>query len=101
MPTIRRRLIITPSDQVWAAVDELGRLQGKPKATIVGDMLDAVAPAMLEQVRLFERLQQSPEHARELVMQYGAQGIATISQQMLELPPVRRKPGRPRKNATP
>ena len=38
---------------------------------------------------------------RELVTEFGVQGINTISQQLLDLPPVRPKRGRPRKHATP
>ncbi len=97
----RRRLNITPSDAVLAAVDELHSITGKPKAAIAAEMLDAVAPVMLDQARLLRQLQAAPEQARELVMQFGAQGIQTISQQMLELPPVKRPRGRPRKNAAP
>ena len=101
MPTDRRRMNITPSDAVWAAIDELHLISGKPKAGIAAEMLDAVAPVMVDQARLLKQLQQAPEQARELVMQFGAQGIQTISQQMLDLPPVKKKRGRPRKNAAP
>lgn len=101
MPTNRRRLIITPSDAVWAAVDELHVISGQPKAAIAAEMLDAVAPAMVEQSKLLRQLAETPEKARDLVMQFGAQGINTISQQMLDLPPVQKKRGRPRKNAAP
>lgn len=101
MPTDRRRLNITPSDAVWAAVDELHAISGKPKAAIAAELLDAVAPVMLDQAKLLKRLQEAPEQARDLVMQFGAQGIQTISQQMLELPPVKKPRGRPRKNAAP
>jgi hypothetical protein len=101
MPTTRRRMNITPSDAVWLALDQIHDFTGRPKASIVADMLDAISPVMLEQAMLFKKLKDTPEQARDLLMQFGTQGINTISQQMLELPPVRRKPGRPRKHATP
>ena len=101
MPTIRKRIIVTPSDPVWAAIDRLNVLTGKPKATLVADMLDAVAPMFVEQVELIQKIESTPERASELVQQFGVQGIQTISQQLLDLPPVPKKRGRPRKHAAP
>ena len=101
MSVDRRRLNITPSDAVWAAVDEMHAITGKPKAGIAAEMLDAVAPVMLDQAKLLRQIQETPEQARELLMQFGTHGIQTISQQMLELPPVKKPRGRPRKNAAP
>lgn len=92
---------ITPSDAVWLAVEELHKLTGHPRAGIVADMLDGVAPVFLDQVKLMKRLAATPDQARELVMQFGTHGINSISQQMLDLPPVPKKRGRPRKNAAP
>lgn len=101
MPTIRKRIIVTPSDPVWVAIDRLHVLTGKPKATLVADMLDAVSPIFVEQVEMMQKLAATPERARDLVQQFGVQGIQTISQQLLDLPPVPKKRGRPRKNAAP
>ena len=101
MPTTRRRLIITPSDSLWSAIDELHASTGKPKASIASEVLDSVAPVLLEQARLFKRLKETPEQARELLVEFGMHGINTISQQMLDLPPVQKKRGRPRKHAAP
>ena len=70
-------------------------------AALVSEMLDGVAPLFVEQMRLLQAVADQPQKARELVTEFGMQGINTISQQLLDLPPVRPKRGRPRKHATP
>lgn len=101
MTVKRRRLTFQPSGPVQMALDELHDLTGRPRAELIADMLDGVAPLFVEQMRLMQSLEQQPDKARELVQQFGMQGINTISQQLLDLPPVRPKRGRPRKHAAP
>ena len=101
MPTKRERLAFQPSGPVRMALDELHKLTWKSRASMVSEMLDGVAPLFLEQMKLMTALNNQPEKARELVTEFGMQGINTISQQLLDLPPVRPKRGRPRKHATP
>ena len=101
MATKRQRVVFQPSGPVWDAISELHALTGKSKASIVSEMLDGVAPLFLEQLKLFHAIESQPQKARDLVTEFGMQGINTISQQLLDLPPVRPKRGRPRKHATP
>ena len=95
------RLAFLPSGPVRMALDELHSLTGKSRAMLVSEMLDGVAPLFVEQMRLLQSLSSQPDRARDLVTEFGMQGINTISQQLLDLPPVRPKRGRPRKHATP
>lgn len=97
----RERLAFRPSGPVRAAIEELHVLTGKPRAELVSEMLDGVAPLFVEQLKLLQSVAAQPEKARELVTKFGVEGIATISQQLLDLPPVRPKRGRPRKHAAP
>ena len=101
MPTIRRRMMIQPNDEVWGAVERLHAITGRPRAALVVEMLDVVAPAFLEQVELIEKMHSVPDQARDLVQAFGVQTIGKISQQLLDLPPVAKKRGRPRKHAAP
>lgn len=101
MPTVRRRIMFQPSGPLWATIQEIHDLTGQPRAAIVADMLDGVAPLFLDQLKLLREVANQPEKARELVQQFGMQGINTISQQLLDLPPLRPKRGRPRKHAAP
>jgi hypothetical protein len=101
MPTIRKRVQVTPSDEVWEAIDRLHALTGRPKAGLIAEMLDVVAPTFLEQYELLTKIQRMPDQARDLVRNFGVETIGKISQQLLDLPPVPKKRGRPRKHAAP
>jgi hypothetical protein len=97
----RERLAFRPSGPVRVAIDRLNVLTGRPRSEIVSEMLDAVAPMFVEQIELMQKIATTPEKAREYVRDMGVHGINVISQQLLDLPPVRPKRGRPRKNAAP
>lgn len=96
----RVRFHVTPSDVVIQAVESIHQITGRARAAIIADMLDATAPVFQEQVALLRRIAESPETAAEHVRQLGIQGINTISQQLLDLPPPPKKRGRPRRGAT-
>ncbi len=101
MTTKNERLAFRPSGPVRVAIDRLHDLTGRPRSEIISEMLDAVAPLFADQVEAMQRVADTPEKAREYVQEMAMLGINTISQQMLDLPPVRPKRGRPRKNAAP
>ena len=97
----RERLAFRPSGPVRAAIDRLHVMTGASRAAIVSEMLDAVAPIFADQIEVMQRIADTPEKARDYVREMAMHGINTISQQMLDLPPVRPKRGRPRKHAAP
>lgn len=94
------RIAFTPSGPVRLALDQLHEVTGRSRAELVSEMLDAMAPVFVEQLLMMEQLAKQPEKAREYVQAFGMHGIQQISQQLLDLPPVRPKRGRPRKDAT-
>lgn len=95
------RIQVPVSPGLATAMNRIHELTGEPKSRILADMLDAMAPVFAEQVEALHKLADSPERAREYVVQMGTQGIHQISQQLLDLPPVPPKRGRPRKHAAP
>lgn len=101
MPSNHPRLAFRPSGPVRAAIDRIHELSGRPRAEIISEMLDAVAPMFADQLEAMAKVATNPERAREYVQAMAMQGINTISQQMLDLPPVRPKRGRSPKNAAP
>ena len=94
------RLAFTPSPPVRVILNRLSKLTGKARSQLVSDMLDAVAPTFAEQVEMMQRIADTPDRAADFVREMGLQGITTISQQLLDLPPPIKR-GRPRKNASP
>lgn len=95
-----KRIAFTPSAPVAEALDRIHAVTGKPRTQVIAEMLDAVAPAFAEQLVLIQQIQSNPNRAAEMVREFGIQGINTISQQLLDLPPPRKR-GRPRKHAAP
>ena len=95
------RIQVPVSPPVAAAMNRIHELTWEKKSRILAEMLDAMAPLFAEQIEALHKLASTPERAREYVLQMGTQGIHAISQQMLDLPPVKKKPGRPRKHAAP
>ena len=95
-----KRIAFTPSAPVAEVLDRLHAMTGKPRTEIIAEMLDAVAPVFGEQVTLMQKLESAPDRAADLVREFGLQGINTITQQLLDLPPPKKR-GRPRKHAAP
>ena len=96
----RGRIALTPSAPVREVLDRMHAMTGKPRSQLISDMLDAVAPVFVEQLEMMQKLAAAPDRAADLVREFGIQGIHTISQQLLELPPPKKRGRRPR-DATP
>ena len=84
MPTTRRRLQLTLSDQVWALVDEVHKLTGTPKAAIVSEILDELAPVFMTQLEALRLMQSAPRQAQELMKQFSDKAIEGLAQHNLE-----------------
>ena len=85
MPTNRRRIHVTPSDEVWALVDEVHALTGTPKAAILAEILDQVAPVFLNQIQALRILQDSPREAQRLMQNFANESVVKLAQASLEL----------------
>lgn len=84
---------MTPSATVWAILSELNKVTGKPKASIIAELLHEVAPALQELLEAQKAVADTPEKAREIVNDYGWRSVQTIAQAQLDLvdPPRKRK----------
>jgi hypothetical protein len=85
MPTTRRRIQVTPSDQVWALIDEVHGLTGTPKAAIVAEILDEIAPVFLNQIHALRMLQDTPREAQRLMQNFANESVAKLAQSSLDL----------------
>lgn len=95
----RPRVLVTPSRDVWALLEEVHQLTGAPKAALISEMLDTVAPVYRDQLDAHRRLIEAPDKARELVAEVGWKAVHSIAQAQLDLPPAK-KSRRPRARAT-
>jgi hypothetical protein len=78
-------LLLTPSDEVWQLVDEVHKLTGTPKAAIVSEILDEVAPVFLNQIEALRVLQESPREAQRLVQNFANESVGKLAQASLDL----------------
>jgi len=85
MPTTRRRIQVTPSDEVWALIDEVHALTGTPKAAIVAEILDEVAPVFSNQLQALRILKDSPREAQRLIQNFANESVAKLAQTSLDL----------------
>jgi hypothetical protein len=76
---------VTPSDQVWALVDEVHELTGTPKAAILAEILDEVAPVFANQIQALRMLQDSPREAQRLIQNFANESVAKLAQSSLDL----------------
>jgi hypothetical protein len=78
-------LLLTPSDQVWQLVDEVHKLTGTPKAAIVSEILDEVAPVFTNQIQALRMLQDTPREAQRLMQNFANESVAKLAQSSLDL----------------
>lgn len=98
MPAARPRMQVTPTEKVYRLLTELSKLQGKPQATIVREILDEAAPALEMTIEAFRAIHSRPEEARAAVMRMASQAQIRIAQATLDLN-TDKKPGRKRSGA--
>lgn len=86
----RPRVLVTPSPDVWALLEEVHKLTGTPKAALIAEMLDDVAPVYRDQLEAHRKLAEAPEMARQIISQTGWQAVHQIAQAQLDLPPAKK-----------
>lgn len=85
MPTIRRRIQLTPSDEVMALIDEIHTLTGTPKAAILCEILDEVAPVFQSQLQALRMLQDRPREAQRIIQNFANEAVGKLAQANLDL----------------
>jgi hypothetical protein len=85
MPTLRKRINITPSDEVWALINEVHALTGTPKAAIVCELLDEVAPVFQNTIQALRMVNEQPREAQRLIQNFANESIGKLAQHQLDL----------------
>jgi hypothetical protein len=76
---------ITPSVEVWALIERLHELTGTPKASIVCEFLDEIAPVFQTTIQALELVKEQPREAQRLIQNLANQSIASVAQMSLEM----------------
>lgn len=85
MPTNRRRLVLTPSDEVWRLLDTFKSYTNQPYASIASELLDVVSPAIEIQIEALRKLAEAPEEARRLIQNQSNALVMELAQANLDL----------------
>lgn len=81
-----RRLLITPSSEVFAILDEIHELTGQYRATIIREVLDGVMPILASQLEALRYVKQGRfDDAQLAVAEMMATNINKASQAQLDL----------------
>ena len=93
--TIEKRIYITPSPVAGPVLRDLGKLTGKPPATIVRELLDEALPALQETVAALRLVKKRPEEAIAAFQRMAAKAHSDLAQLQLDMTaPQGKKPGR-------
>jgi hypothetical protein len=92
--TIEKRIYITPSPIVGPMLRELSELTGKPPATIVRELLDEMAPAIVEAVAAFRLLKKRPDQALAAFERMATKAAGDLAQLQLDIQTQKKPPGR-------
>jgi hypothetical protein len=85
MPTQRKRMNITPSDEVWALINQVHALTGTPKASLVTELLDEIAPVFQNTIRALEMVNEQPREAQRIVQNFANESMGRLAQANLDL----------------
>lgn len=78
--------MITPSDEVLALVEELHEISGEPKAAIVSEMLDQVAPVFQNHIKALRYAKEGRvEEAQRIINRFASEALGQLSQAQLDL----------------
>ena len=85
MTTKRKRLQVTLSDEVWELVNEVHALTGTPKAAVISEILDEVAPVFQNTIQALRIVKEQPREAQRLIQNMANSAIVQASQAALDL----------------
>lgn len=85
MAVKRKRILVTPSDEVWALIEEVHELTGTPKAAVISEILDEVAPVFQNTIHALRIVKEQPREAQRLVQNFANEAIGKATQAALDL----------------
>lgn len=85
MATKRKRLQVGLSDESWMLVEEIHQLTGTPKAAILSEIIDQVAPVFATTIAALRMVQEQPREAQRLIQNFANEAVANLAQASLNL----------------
>lgn len=78
MPTAKPRIAVTLNEQTFQVIARMAELQGCSRGSVVADLLESVAPALIRTVALLEAAAAAPKQVRD-----GLRGVVEDTYQQL------------------
>lgn len=85
MAAKQKRLQVTLSPEVRALVEEVHQLTGTPRAAIVSEILDEVAPVFQNTIHALRIVKEQPREAQRLIQNFVNEAIGKAAQAALDL----------------
>ena len=85
MAAKQKRLQVTLSPEVRALVEEVHQLTGTPRAAIVSEMLDEIAPVFQNTIHALRIVKEQPREAQRLIQNFVNEAIGKATQAALDL----------------
>ncbi len=85
MAAKQKRLQVTLSPEVRALVEEVHQLTGTPRAAIVSEMLDEIAPVFQNTIHALRIVKEQPREAQRLIQNFANEAIGRATQAALDL----------------
>ena len=85
MAAKQKRLQVTLSPEVRALVEEVHQLTGTPRAAIVSEMLDEIAPVFQNTIHALRIVKEQPREAQRLIQNFVNEAIGRATQATLDL----------------
>lgn len=83
-PTKNPRIAFVPSDAVHALMEQVSKLSGQSKASLISELMDEVAPVIQGQIDALTALAASPGKAKEYVQDYAMKAMHDIAQTSMD-----------------
>jgi hypothetical protein len=84
MAAKQKRLQVTLSPEVRALVEEVHQLTGTPRAAIVSEILDEVAPVFQNTIHALRIVKEQPREAQRLMQNFANESIVKATQAALD-----------------
>lgn len=85
MAAKQKRLQVTLSPEVRALVEEVHQLTGTPRAAIISEMLDEIAPVFQNTIHALRIVKEQPREAQRLIQNFANEAIGKATQAALDL----------------
>lgn len=80
----RHRVHVTLSRESWLMVEEISKLTGTPKASVLSEIFHETLPAFMNTVEALRVAKEHPREAQRLISNFAAESMLALNQHQLD-----------------